>query len=480
MAYDEGQAGGGERDPPPPREVVELPTGIPALLGPTAWARGEAGEDLTLVPTPVGSLAELRLRFGPPHPDPIDVEMVESAAGAFVVTRCAFRAVPSRLLHWAVAHFFANGGRRCWVVSTGAHEAPVALGGEPGPPGLLEGLAALDRADEPDLALAPDALALAPEQHAVFVRALLARCAMPRRRFAVLDLREGLGPLDGPALAAARELFGETNLDRGAAYYPFLRTPWAPVVAEDEATGASNVRVRLVRASGETHEVDLVALRDGSEPGAQPPLAAAYDAVRDAIAAGRLVLPPSGAVAGVYAATDASRGVWKAPAGVALEEVEAPAVAIDGAAQESLNVDVASGRSINVVRDFPGRGTLLWGARTLAGNDDEWRYVPVRRYLATLEESIDRSTSWTVFEPNDASTWSAVRALVESYLLAKWRAGSLAGATPREAFYVRCGLGTTMTEEDIAAGRLVLEVGVATVRPAEFIVLRIAHAIEPD
>jgi len=85
-----------------------------------------------------------------------------------------------------------------------------------------------------------------------------------------------------------------------------------------------------------------------------------------------------------------------------------------------------------------------------------------------------------VFEPNDASTWSAVRALVESYLLAKWRAGSLAGATPREAFYVRCGIGSTMTEEDIAAGRLVLEVGVATVRPAEFIVLRIAHAIEPD
>ena len=480
MAHDERADVGDEGEPPPPREVLELPTGIPAFLGPTAWARGEAGEDLAMVPTPVGSLAELHHRFGPPHPDPIEMEMVENAAGAFTVTRCAVRAVPSRLLHWAVAHFFANGGRRCWIVSTGAHDAPVALGGEPGAPGLLEGLAALDRADEPDLVLAPDALALAPEEHAALARTLLARCAVPRRRFAVLDVREGLGPLDEPALAAARALFGEADLDRGAAYYPFLRTTWPPIVAEDEATGASNVRVNLVRASGETHVVDLLELRDGAERAALPPLPAAYDVARAAIAARRLVLPPSGAVAGVYAATDESHGVWKAPAGVALEQVEAPAVAIDAVAQERLNVDAATGRSINVVRGFPGRGTLLWGARTLAGNDNEWRYVPVRRYLAMLEESIDRSTHWTVYEPNEERTWTAVRALVENYLVKKWRCGALAGATPREAFYVRCGLGSTMTEEDVAAGRLILEVGVAVVRPAEFILLRIAHAIEPD
>ena len=461
-------------------EIVEPPTGIPAFLGPTAWAIGPCGEDLTGVPTPIESMTELELRFGPPYPDPIDLEVVESGAGGFTLAGCRCPEVPSFLLHWAVTHFFANGGRRCWIVSTGGTDAAVSLGNGAGTPGLADGLAALDPEQEPDLVVVPDAIALPADEHAALAGRVLAFAAATRR-FAVLDARGGLAPLGEMELAAARATFGTAALDHGAAYYPFLRTRWAPVVSEDEANGTSNVRVRLVRASGAERDVDLLALRIGSPPtdgDPLPPLPAAYEAARSAIAARRLVVPPSGAMAGVYAAIDLARGVWRPPAGVALEAVEAPAVAVDDALQERLGRDPSGGLSINALRAFAGRGTLVWGARTLSA-DPEWRYVPVRRLLSHLELSIERSLRWAVLEPNEEATWSEVRELVSRQLMGRWRAGALAGATPREAFHVSCGLGTTMSEEDLASGRLVVRVGVAPVRPAELVFVTIALALAP-
>mgnify|MGYP001813752621 CR=1 FL=1 len=118
---------------------------------------------------------------------------------------------------------------------------------------------------------------------------------------------------------------------------------------------------------------------------------------------------------------------------------------------------------------------MVWGARTLAGNDNEWRYIPVRRFFNMVQESIKKSTTWVVFETNDANTWNRVRGMVDNYLIQKWREGALAGAKPDEAFFVHCGLGTTMTQKDISEGRLIIEIGMALVRPAEFIILRIAH-----
>jgi uncharacterized protein len=189
-------------------------------------------------------------------------------------------------------------------------------------------------------------------------------------------------------------------------------------------------------------------------------------------------LPSSGAVAGVYAATDTSRGVWKAPANVGLADVIGPVVKLDNAKQDSLNVDATTGKSINAIRAFAGKGTLVWGARTLAGNDNEWRYVPVRRFFNMVEESVKKSTYWAVFEPNDANTWVKVRGMIENYLTQKWREGALAGATPRDAFFVRCGLGTTMTSQDILEGRMNVEIGMAVVRPAEFIILKFSHKMQ--
>ena len=142
------------------------------------------------------------------------------------------------------------------------------------------------------------------------------------------------------------------------------------------------------------------------------------------------LLPPSGAIAGVYAAVDSERGVWKAPANVSLNAVIAPAVKITAEQQKTYNVDANAGKSINIIRSFTGKGTLVWGARTLAGNDNEWRYVSVRRFFNFAEESIKKATEQFVFEPNDANTWVRVQAMIENFLTTQWRQGALQGVKP--------------------------------------------------
>jgi len=191
-----------------------------------------------------------------------------------------------------------------------------------------------------------------------------------------------------------------------------------------------------------------------------------------------MTLPPSSAIAGVYARIDKDRGVWKAPANVGLNYVNKPSVKITHEMQEGLNVDTTAGKSINAIRAFTGKGTLVWGARTLAGNDNEWRYVPVRRFFNMVEESVKKATSQFVFEPNDANTWIKVRAMIENFLTLQWRAGALAGSKPDQAFYVRVGLGQTMTAQDILNGYMHVEIGMAVVRPAEFIVLKFSHKLQ--
>jgi len=188
-----------------------------------------------------------------------------------------------------------------------------------------------------------------------------------------------------------------------------------------------------------------------------------------------LILPPCTAVAGVIAKVDAKRGVWQAPANVAVVMTVGPNIIIDHAEQEDLNVDVTAGKSINAIRSFVGKGTLIWGARTLAGNDNEWRYVPVRRLFNMVEESIQKGTGFAVFEPNTPFTWLKIKTMIESCLENLWKQGALFGAAPEEAFFVNVGLGQTMTEDDINNGFMRIEIGIAAVRPAEFIILTFSH-----
>lgn len=192
----------------------------------------------------------------------------------------------------------------------------------------------------------------------------------------------------------------------------------------------------------------------------------------------RLTLYPGGSMAGVYARVDRSRGVWKAPANVSLNLVEEPNILVTAEEQAPLNVDANTGKSINVIRKFHQKGSIVWGARTLAGNDNEWRYVPVRRLFIFIEESIEKATEPVVFEPNDANTWSKMKAMIENFLTGLWRDGALAGATPEQAFFVKVGLGQTMSAIDILEGRLIIDVGIAAVRPAEFIILRFQHKLQ--
>ncbi len=203
-----------------------------------------------------------------------------------------------------------------------------------------------------------------------------------------------------------------------------------------------------------------------------------YKTIVNKLKSSLTILPPSGAIAGVYAKVDNSRGVWKAPANVSLTNVVGVTETIDHKEQAELNVDVVAGKSINAIRFFTGKGILVWGARTLAGNDNEWRYVSVRRFFNMVEESVKKSTYWAVFEANDANTWIKVKSMIENYLVQKWRDGALAGAKPEQAFFVNVGLGVTMTAQDILEGRMNVEIGMAVVRPAEFIILKFSHKMQ--
>lgn len=180
----------------------------------------------------------------------------------------------------------------------------------------------------------------------------------------------------------------------------------------------------------------------------------------------------------MYARVDRDKGVWKAPANVSLASILAPTVKISNEEQENLNIDPTAGKSINAIRSFTGKGTLIWGARTLAGNDNEWRYIPVRRLFNLIEESIQKATAFVVFESNNAITWLKVKSLIESYLEGLWRQGALAGSTPEQAYFVNIGLGKSMTAQDILEGRMIVEIGLAAVRPAEFIILKFSHKLQ--
>lgn len=182
-----------------------------------------------------------------------------------------------------------------------------------------------------------------------------------------------------------------------------------------------------------------------------------------------VTLPPSGFMAGIYARTDVEFGVHKAPANTAVLGALRFNQDINKFQQELLNP-----YGINCLRSFSGRGHRVWGARTLSGTDPEWKYVNVRRYFLYLERSIDKGTQWAVFEPNGEKLWANVVTTVESFLFNEWKNGRLLGGKPASAYFVRCDR-STMTQNDIDNGRLVCEVGVAPLRPAEFVVFRIGQ-----
>jgi phage tail sheath protein FI len=190
--------------------------------------------------------------------------------------------------------------------------------------------------------------------------------------------------------------------------------------------------------------------------------------VFDPVAGQARFVPPSGHVAGVWARSDEERGVHKAPANEILRGVLSLELNITKGEHDQLNPD-----GINCIRAFPGRGIRIWGARTLS-SDPAWRYLNVRRLFNYLEESILEGTQWVVFEPNDLDLWMRVKRTINAFLTRTWREGALFGASPEEAFFVKCDAETNPPDV-IDAGQLIVEIGVAPVKPAEFVIFRIAQ-----
>jgi uncharacterized protein len=291
----------------------------------------------------------------------------------------------------------------------------------------------------------PDATSLADvtEFHNLYINAMT-QCAVLKDRFTIVDIFDGDLDFQAPGVTdiinsspdGFRNKIGTDNLKYGAAYYPWLKTIYSFFYNENEVqvTGGSiPANSTLVN---ETDAQSLILINN-----------ALYNQIKAEIT------------------------------NVSLNAVIEPLVNLDNDAQDDLNVH-PTGKSVNAIRVFTGKGIMVWGARTLAGNDNEWRYVSVRRFFNMVEESVKKATEPFVFEPNDANTWVKVRAMIENFLILQWREGALAGASPEDAFFVKVGLGETMTALDILEGRMNVEIGMAVVRPAEFIILKFSHKMQ--
>jgi hypothetical protein len=195
-----------------------------------------------------------------------------------------------------------------------------------------------------------------------------------------------------------------------------------------------------------------------------------YPAIVAKLSQSMNTVPPSGAMVGIYAQVDATRGVWKSPANISINGIVGLTDDINDAEQEDMNIH-ETGKSINALRKFTGKGFLVWGGRTLAGNSNDWRYINVRRLANMIEESVKKASMQFVFEPNVSLTWISVKGMIDNYLTTLWNDGALAGGKPEHAFFVSVGLNETMSALDVLEGRMIVKIGYAPSRPAEFIIL---------
>lgn len=536
-----------------PPSVAEVSTAIPAFLGYTQMGAGKVAR--------ISTLLDFETLFGKAQAASFTIsarsDATTQATTLTGIERTVAEGAAQFLLYYSMQLYFQNGGGTCYIISVGGYDAM------PDKQHFFDGLAELEKEDEPTIIVMPDAVNLLSDDYYAVCQQALAQCNKLGDRFAVLDV------LDGD-VSGFRNKIGTANLLYGAAYHPYLATTlnyqysessvtvnmeraaaaaatWtltqgdAGILASYSGNEGDDPRVRVVSgdaaddisfaisdtnvltisgvaaktgndvvqawttwsAANEAGGFNITAANDGSgevpnSSNANLPMNASggtqadtstlaanktsntslYHQAKSLLAQQRVTLPPSGAMAGVYARVDRERGVWKAPANVSLMSVIGPVEKITHEAQENLNVDPTAGKSINAIRAFAGKGTLVWGARTLAGNDNEWRYVSVRRLFNVIEESAQKSTAFAVFEPNDATTWLKVKAMIESYLYGLWEQGALAGPTPEAAYFVNVGLGKTMTTQDVLEGRMNVEIGIAAVRPAEFIILKFSHKLQ--
>jgi hypothetical protein len=447
-----------------PPSITAVQTAIPAFIGYTQIAKKD-GQSLINVPLRISSLLEFESYYGTAQPEEHLLTTVEDEAGTtrYNVSLPDTQAKPAskHLLYYAMQQFFDNGGGPCYIISVGTYLTLGTVISDD--TAFRKALDELKKQDEPTLIVIPEGQSMAADTYLSLIQTALAQCALLKDRFTIIDFTHtGKGlKTEGEILDAAkafRDKMAATpeELRFGAVYFPNIRSSFN--YAYDET------KIKVVIGGAEKDFSTLTNLQKAN--------------VRLAISNFSIYLPPSASVAGVYARVDNTRGVWKAPANEVVKSVFEVTCDINDQIQQNLNVDVDNGKSINAIRFFTGKGVKIWGARTLDGNSNEWRYVSVRRYFNMVEESTKKATEQFVFEPNDANTWVKVRAMIENFLTNQWRAGALAGAKPEHAFYVKVGINETMTAFDILEGKMIVEIGLAVVRPAEFIILRFSHKMQ--
>lgn len=423
-------------------------------------------------------------------------------------------------LYNSIRLFYQNGGGDAYIVSVGGYGAPSGKPQDASLPlvnpnvqlaDLQRGLALLQNEQEPTLYICPEATLLSLEDNGTLMQAMLQQASNMQTAVCVFDIIGGNQP--DPILYVNdidnfRNNTGSLGLSYGTAYYPFIGTTimqntdldYTNLFGGDTAQLAAIINPAVVGVPPTTNNPNTAITVAGVPPTANNPNAAVATVLANIqnpasgltvaqnnqalLAASPVyvqlmahvlhvanILPPSGAMAGVVTTIDNAQGVWEAPANTSIVGAVSLPIRLSDTQQAALNVDAASGKSINAIRFFNGLGILIWGARTLDGNSLDYRYLPVRRTLIFLEQSCKLAARNYVFEPNNKNTWEAVKAMIGSFLTSVWKEGGLQGASPADAFSVACGLGVTMTADDLLNGIMRITVQVAVVHPAEFLVI---------
>ncbi|MET4696905.1 phage tail sheath family protein [Endozoicomonas lisbonensis] len=481
-----------------PPSVAEVATAIPAFIG-----RTEISGELKNIPQRITSMVEYAALFGGPgleafnffaevkgaipHNAELDLGDTKTKALVDYVESIEMKTdkqgedkdetlkpVADHLLYPMLEHFFANGGGACHVVSIGSYVDPDINDAAKEKKAFSEALGEIAKVDEVTLLVLSDAIRLGASDYYELCQSAMNQCRINQDRFTIIDTLDSTDPFTRTEGTLRTDMGVMRNaltqdLIYGAAYYPYLEVNAPRYYNEDQVI----ISITGTMQGKEDGDDDIDLSGDvimGDHVGT--PM---YALLKTELNNNKMVLPPAAAMAGIYARVDGTRGVWKAPANVGVSGVLGPVQTITNSEQADMNVDADSGKSVNAIRAFTGKGTLVWGARTLAGNDNEWRYVPVRRLFNMVEESVQKATAFAVFEPNVPLTWLKLRTMISSYLENLWKQGALFGATADQAFFVNVGLGQTMTEDDINNGIMNIEIGMAAVRPAEFIVLTFSH-----
>ena len=470
--------------------VVPVQTAIPAFVGYTEKA-SRGSKDLTNIPTKISSLGQYEELFGGAPATKFNIETSDDFITGF---QLSFVENTRFLMHNALRFFYANGGGDCYIVSVGNFDENIDAGKLNDPKG--GGLTALEKFLEPTLIVVPDAVLLSEADCFALQAAILSHCGFKmKNRFAILDVYGGTKERtfdDEDVIDKFREGVGSNFLMWGAGYYPFLNTTLikaseidytrienldglVEVLSKEVADNLAAENITEARAEGinaeiakitEENDADAVKSIHGTLTVISPKLNMIIAEMSEMLN----LMPPSSAMAGAYAMVDFTASVAQSPANISLGSVISPSVNINNDNQEDLNLPL-NGKAVNAIRSFQGKGVLVWGARTLDGNSKDFRYVSVRRTMTFLEQSVKFAAEAFVFEPNNATTWSTLRATVSNFLTNQWQSGLLAGQSPEDAFQVEIGLGSTMTPNDILDGILKMTVKVAITRPAEFIVI---------